>query len=242
MQHAVKELEAQVVVERSDSPWALNDSTVRDSIPRMDDTLDALPFHIRKGAKFEWSEACQEVFDRLNQDMFLAPVLPYPDPPSPYLLDSEADSEALGAVLSQVKDGEECVEAYYCAKFTGPEKNYCVTRKELLATLFGVAGSTETQLASKHLILTFRLLIVPQIKAKLFAMQMVYKLYIASSPIPLNYFTTVAQQLGTIVRPDQAALDLLQTMVLVTTCFSALYSKFEDMLRMASGHKFQLHF
>ncbi|ROT72619.1 hypothetical protein C7M84_008980 [Penaeus vannamei] len=58
---------------------------------------------------------------------------------SPYLLDTDASAEGLGAVLSQVKDGKECVVAYYSAKFTDPEKNYCVTRKELLA----IVKSTE---------------------------------------------------------------------------------------------------
>lgn len=64
-----------------------------------------------------------------------APVLPYPDPASPYLLDTDASAEGLGAVLSQVKDGKEHVVAYYSSKFTGPERNYCVTRKELLAVV-----------------------------------------------------------------------------------------------------------
>ena len=35
-------------------------------------------------ARFEWSEACQEAFDSLNQALVEAPVLPYPDSVSPY--------------------------------------------------------------------------------------------------------------------------------------------------------------
>ncbi|ROT64726.1 hypothetical protein C7M84_017331 [Penaeus vannamei] len=95
----------------------------------------ASPLHqlTRKGARFEWSATCQVAFDILKRALVEAPVLPYPDPASPYLLDTDASAEGLGAVLSQVKDGKECVVAYYSAKFTDPEKNYCVTRKELLA-------------------------------------------------------------------------------------------------------------
>jgi len=101
----------------------------------------ASPLHqlTRKGARFEWSAACQVAFDSLKRALVEAPVLPYPDPASPYLLDTDASAEGLGAVLSQVKDGKECVVAYYSAKFTDPEKNYCVTRKELLA----IVKSTE---------------------------------------------------------------------------------------------------
>ncbi|ROT64723.1 hypothetical protein C7M84_017328 [Penaeus vannamei] len=95
----------------------------------------ASPLHqlTRKGARFEWSATSQVAFDILKRALVEAPVLPYPDPASPYLLDTDASAEGLGAVLSQVKDGKECVVAYYSAKFTDPEKNYCVTRKELLA-------------------------------------------------------------------------------------------------------------
>lgn len=101
----------------------------------------ASPLHqlTRRGACFEWSAACQVAFDSLKRALVEAPVLPYPDPASPYLLDTDASAEGLGAVLSQVKDGKECVVAYYSARFTDPEKNYCVTRKELLA----IVKSTE---------------------------------------------------------------------------------------------------
>lgn len=87
----------------------------------------------RKGVPFEWNEACQAAFDGLKRAMVEAPVLPYPDPKLPYLLDTDASAEGIGAVLSQVKDGREHVVAYYSAKFSRPERNYCVTRKELLA-------------------------------------------------------------------------------------------------------------
>ncbi|ROT77825.1 hypothetical protein C7M84_003484 [Penaeus vannamei] len=55
----------------------------------------------QKGARFEWSAICQVVFDSLKRALVEAPVLPYPDPASPYLLDTDASAEGLGAVLSQ---------------------------------------------------------------------------------------------------------------------------------------------
>ncbi|ROT66138.1 hypothetical protein C7M84_015906 [Penaeus vannamei] len=58
----------------------------------------ASPLHqlTRKGARFEWSATCQVAFDSLKRALVEAPVLPYPDPASPYLLDTDAS-----AVLSQ---------------------------------------------------------------------------------------------------------------------------------------------
>jgi len=97
----------------------------------------AAPLHqlTRKGARFHWDEACQQAFEGLKQALVDAPVLPYPDPSLPYLLDTDASAEGVGAVLSQVKEGQERVVAYFSTKFSKPERNYCVTRKELLAVV-----------------------------------------------------------------------------------------------------------
>ncbi|KAK3878810.1 hypothetical protein Pcinc_016620 [Petrolisthes cinctipes] len=97
----------------------------------------AAPLHqlTRKGAHFQWNEACQQAFEDLKQALVEAPVLPYPDPGNRYLLDTDASAEGVGAVLSQVGEGQEHVVAYYSAKFSQPERNYCITRKELLAVV-----------------------------------------------------------------------------------------------------------
>ena len=93
----------------------------------------------RKNACFVWDEACQKAFDGLKAAMTGAPVLPFPDSSLPYLLDTDASAEGIGAVLSQVRDGKEHVVAFYSAKFSRPERNYCVTRKELLAVVRSLA-------------------------------------------------------------------------------------------------------
>ncbi len=64
-----------------------------------------------------------------------APVLSYPDPRFPYILDCDASAEGIGAVLSHEKDGREHVVEYYNQKFSPHERNYCITRKELLAVV-----------------------------------------------------------------------------------------------------------
>ena len=84
---------------------------------------------------FQWDEACQAALEGLKKALVEAPVLPYPDPTLPYLLDTDASAEGVGAVLSEVKGGKEHVVAYYSAKLNKSERNYCVTRKELLAVV-----------------------------------------------------------------------------------------------------------
>ncbi|ROT85243.1 hypothetical protein C7M84_019236 [Penaeus vannamei] len=101
----------------------------------------AAPLHqlTRKGASFVWDKACHQAFVALKQALVEAPVLPYPDPSLPYILDTAASQEGVGVVLSQLKDGQEYMVAYYSCKFSKPERNYCVTRKELAAVMKGLS-------------------------------------------------------------------------------------------------------
>ena len=52
-----------------------------------------------------------------------------------FLLDTDASDGAIGAVLSQRQDGVERVIAYASRSLDRRERNYCVTRKELLAVV-----------------------------------------------------------------------------------------------------------
>ena len=65
-------------------------------------------------------------------------MLPFPDPSNPYLLDRDASVDGLGRILSQVRDGKECVVTFYSSKLSRPQSNCCVTRKELLAVVKSV--------------------------------------------------------------------------------------------------------
>ena len=56
----------------------------------------------------------------------------------PFILDTDASGFALGPVLSQIEDGKEQVIAYYSKSFSKCERNYCVTRRELLAIVSAV--------------------------------------------------------------------------------------------------------
>ena len=52
-----------------------------------------------------------------------------------FILDTDASGTAIGAVLSQVQDGEERVLAYGSRCLSSMEQNYCTTRRELLAVV-----------------------------------------------------------------------------------------------------------
>ena len=97
----------------------------------------ASPLHAltEKAREFEWSESCQNAFDELKSRLQTSPILSYPIPEGDFVLDTDASGDGIGAVLSQMQEGEERVLAYASRKLSKPERNYCVTRRELLAVV-----------------------------------------------------------------------------------------------------------
>ena len=61
-----------------------------------------------------------------------APLVVYPKEGGGFVLDTDASDKAIGAVLSQVQDGKERVVAYGSSVLSTAQRNYCVTRRELL--------------------------------------------------------------------------------------------------------------
>ncbi|KAI5753631.1 hypothetical protein M8J77_001985 [Diaphorina citri] len=88
-----------------------------------------------KGKAFVWTEECNLSFETLKSELCKAPILRYPVAGKPFVLDTDASQFAIGAVLSQVTDGIETPVAYFSKALSKPERNYCVTRKELLAVV-----------------------------------------------------------------------------------------------------------
>ncbi|GFS97925.1 retrovirus-related Pol polyprotein from transposon opus [Trichonephila clavipes] len=62
-----------------------------------------------------------------------APNLAYPEIGKQFILDTDASHESDGAVLSQDIESQESVIAYFSKCLSKSERNYSVTRKELLA-------------------------------------------------------------------------------------------------------------
>jgi hypothetical protein len=62
-------------------------------------------------------------------------VLGYRRPGEKFIVDTDASNVGIGGVLSQVLDGSERVVAYFSKTLSKPERNYCVTRRELLANV-----------------------------------------------------------------------------------------------------------
>ncbi|GFS72709.1 retrovirus-related Pol polyprotein from transposon 412 [Trichonephila clavipes] len=83
--------------------------------------------------KFQWTKECEDSFLQLKEALTSSPILIYPQPDKPFILDTDASNESVGAVLSQEIDGQERVVAYWSKCFIETGKKLLCHSKELLA-------------------------------------------------------------------------------------------------------------
>jgi len=104
-------------------------------VPNFSETAKPLHDLTKKGTQFQWTDDCQRAFDNLKAALSGATVLALPHDEGEFILDCDASDLAIGAVLSQVQDGEERPICYASQLYNKHERNYNVTRKELLAVV-----------------------------------------------------------------------------------------------------------
>ncbi|GFU86003.1 retrovirus-related Pol polyprotein from transposon 412 [Trichonephila clavipes] len=63
--------------------------------------------------KFQWTKECEDSFLQLKEALTSSPILIYLQPDKPFILDTDASNESVGAVLSQEIDAHERVVAYW---------------------------------------------------------------------------------------------------------------------------------
>lgn len=93
---------------------------------------------MEKNVAFRWDESCQEAFQALKSSLVTSPILAFPNFELPFILDCDASNSGIGYVLSREVEGKEHVIAYGSRPLTRPERNYCVTRREMLAVVVGI--------------------------------------------------------------------------------------------------------
>lgn len=135
-------------------------------VPPFADVAHPLDKLTEKGQPFMWTKECDSSFHRLKEARASTPVLAYPESEEPFMLDTDASNVGIGAVLSQVHQGDERVIAYYSQALSKPERNYCITRRELLAIvkaidhfnpyLYGRKFTIRTDHASFQCLLNFK--------------------------------------------------------------------------------------
>ena len=102
----------------------------------------AKPLHhlTEKGVSFVWKNETDKAFEELKDVLCNAPILAFPREGTEFVLDTDASGESIGAVLRQKSEkGDEKVIAYYSKVLSRAERQYCVTRRELLAVVQAVS-------------------------------------------------------------------------------------------------------
>jgi len=122
-------------------------SYYRKFIPNFSSIAHPLTRLTEKNTKFSWSEHCQVAFDRLKLLLTSSPVLSYPKDSGTYIVDTDASLHGIGAVLSQIQDGDERVIAYASKSLSRTQRRYCTTKRELLAVIQFVTVTFRNYLA-----------------------------------------------------------------------------------------------
>ena len=93
----------------------------------------------KKNKKVEWTQECEESFQKLKNICTETPVLAYANYEKPFKLTTDASKKGLGAVLSQInEDGKERPVAFASRTLSKSEKNYTTHKLEFLALKWSV--------------------------------------------------------------------------------------------------------
>ena len=108
-------------------------------IPQMSSKAAPLNALLQKNASFEWTEAEENSFQMLKQDIVNALSLTHYDPSKQLVLATDASPYGTGAVLSQIEDGVEKPIAFASKTLTTTQKRYSQLDREGLGVIFGIS-------------------------------------------------------------------------------------------------------
>ncbi|GBP00089.1 Retrovirus-related Pol polyprotein from transposon 297 [Eumeta japonica] len=83
---------------------------------------------------------CQEALNKVKDSIANPPILIYPDFTQPFRVTTDASNEALGAVLSQIRNNRDHPIAFASRTLSDTEKRYSTIEKEML----GIVWATHT--------------------------------------------------------------------------------------------------
>jgi hypothetical protein len=108
----------------------------RDLVPSFASTSDVLYQNSRKRI-IEWTPTLEEAFEKLKNQLLERPIVRLPDPQLSFILETDASTVAVGAVLKQkfANTGLEHPVAFFSRSLSGSERNYSVYKLEMYAVV-----------------------------------------------------------------------------------------------------------
>src|SRR5436190_161936 len=113
-------------------------SWYRRFIPQCATLLEPLTRLLRKNHSWEWGVEQETAFEAIKTCITSPPTLSCPNFKLPFVLQTDASSVGLGAVLTQESDGVEHVIAFASRSLSEAEKKYSTTEQECLAVVWSI--------------------------------------------------------------------------------------------------------
>nr|XP_036575983.1 reverse transcriptase domain protein [Colletotrichum truncatum]KAF6782639.1 reverse transcriptase domain protein [Colletotrichum truncatum] len=100
------------------------------------DRNDPLTRLSRKDIPWQWEEEQKKAFDEIKQQVTSEPILVIPNPEKPFEVETDSSDYAIGGQLGQRdEEGQLRPYAFFSRKLHGPELNYQIHDKELMAII-----------------------------------------------------------------------------------------------------------
>jgi len=110
----------------------------RKFLPDLSSVLAPLNKLLQKGHRWNWTSTQQTAFEQSKNLLQSSSLLAHYDPTKQLILACDASPYGIGAVLSQLHDGQERPVAFASRSLSTAEKNYSQLEREGLAVVFGV--------------------------------------------------------------------------------------------------------
>ena len=111
---------------------------------------------LKKGAQFEWTEACRKSLDNLIYQITKDPILLSTDETKPFELKTDASNYGLGVALFQKDEhGKRRAIGYASRTLNEMERNYDIWDKEFLGLIFGLTSWRHLLSGAQHPVQAF---------------------------------------------------------------------------------------
>lgn len=113
-------------------------SWYRKFIPQFATFSEPLTRLLNKNQRWEWAEDQNNAFEQIRSHLVVAPILSCPVFSIPFVLQTDASSVGIGAMLTQNISDVEHIVAFASRALSDPEKKYSVTEQECLAVVWAI--------------------------------------------------------------------------------------------------------
>ena len=129
----------------------------------------AHPLHAltRTDVPYKWESKCQAAFEELKNKLGSAPILVYPSFDRPFILETDASGQGIGAVLSQRQSEDNQIHpiAFASRSLNAAERNYSISELETLAVVWAISHYHAYLYGQQVTVLTDHAAVKPMLEA-----------------------------------------------------------------------------